>query len=37
VLPPTGATHLVAQEGVIDTLLRMDLDFIKKPFDFRTV
>jgi dipeptidyl-peptidase-4 len=30
VLPLPGATHLVTQEGVIDTLLRLDLDFIKK-------
>ncbi|MFE1802438.1 prolyl oligopeptidase family serine peptidase [Streptomyces sp. NPDC059517] len=36
VLPLAGATHLVAQEGVIDTLLRMDLDFIKKSLDLRT-
>ncbi|WP_404191336.1 S9 family peptidase [Streptomyces tauricus] len=36
VLPLAGATHLVAQEGVIDTLLRMDLDFIKKSLDPRT-
>ncbi|MBV1942490.1 prolyl oligopeptidase family serine peptidase [Streptomyces sp. BV286] len=37
VLPLAGATHLVAQEGVIDTLLRLDLDFIKKSLDHRTV
>ncbi|WUI52304.1 prolyl oligopeptidase family serine peptidase [Streptomyces sp. NBC_00414] len=36
VLPLAGSTHLVAQEGVIDTLLRMDLDFIKKSLDLRT-
>ncbi|MFD6286230.1 prolyl oligopeptidase family serine peptidase [Streptomyces sp. NPDC060205] len=36
VLPLAGATHLVAQEGVIDTLLRMDLDFIKKSLDLRS-
>ncbi|WP_079103976.1 prolyl oligopeptidase family serine peptidase [Streptomyces aurantiacus] len=36
VLPLAGATHLVTQEGVIDTLLRMDLDFIKKSLDLRT-
>ncbi|MFC4472774.1 prolyl oligopeptidase family serine peptidase [Streptomyces xiangluensis] len=29
VLPLPGSTHLVTQEGVIDTLLRLDLDFIK--------
>ncbi|WP_338146133.1 prolyl oligopeptidase family serine peptidase [Streptomyces scabichelini] len=29
VLPLPGASHLVTQEGVIDTLLRLDLDFIK--------
>ncbi|MGP4048595.1 hypothetical protein [Streptomyces sp. 2A115] len=28
--PAPGATHLVTQEGVMDTLLRLDLDFIKK-------
>jgi hypothetical protein len=28
-LPLPGSTHLVTQEGVIDTLLRLDLDFIK--------
>ena len=33
VLPLPGATHLVTQEGVIDTLLRLDLDFIKKSLD----
>ncbi|MFS8200001.1 prolyl oligopeptidase family serine peptidase [Streptomyces sp. CWNU-52B] len=37
VLPLAGATHLVTQEGVIDTLLRMDLDFIKKSLDLRTL
>ncbi|GAB3003356.1 prolyl oligopeptidase family serine peptidase [Streptomyces pseudoechinosporeus] len=29
VLPLPGSTHLVTQEGVVDTLLRLDLDFIK--------
>ncbi|MEV0222036.1 prolyl oligopeptidase family serine peptidase [Streptomyces sp. NPDC050704] len=33
VLPLPGATHLVTQEGVIDTLLRLDLDFIKKSLN----
>ncbi|WP_405546362.1 prolyl oligopeptidase family serine peptidase [Streptomyces phaeochromogenes] len=33
VLPLPGATHSVTQEGVIDTLLRLDLDFIKKSLD----
>jgi hypothetical protein len=34
--PPAGATRPVAQEGVIDTLLRVDLDFVKKSPDLRT-
>jgi dipeptidyl-peptidase-4 len=29
VLPLPGSTRLGTQEGVIDTLLRLDLDFIK--------
>ncbi|WP_328846753.1 prolyl oligopeptidase family serine peptidase [Streptomyces sp. NBC_00258] len=33
VLPLPGATHLVTQESVIDTLLRLDLDFIKKSLN----
>ncbi|MGI3224462.1 prolyl oligopeptidase family serine peptidase [Streptomyces sp. GTA36] len=33
VLPLPGATHSVTQEGVIDTLLRLDLDFIKKSLN----
>ena len=36
VLPLPGATHLVTQEGVVDSLLRLDLDFIKKSLDSRT-
>ncbi|KAA0917808.1 S9 family peptidase, partial [Streptomyces apricus] len=36
VLPLAGATHLVTEEGVVDTLLRADLDFIKKSLDLRT-
>ncbi|MEU3790034.1 alpha/beta fold hydrolase [Streptomyces fructofermentans] len=30
VLPLTGSTHTVAGEGVADTLLRLELDFLKK-------
>ncbi|MFI1412032.1 prolyl oligopeptidase family serine peptidase [Streptomyces sp. NPDC020707] len=37
VLPLAGATHLVTQEGVMDNLLRMDLDFIKKSLHLRTI
>ncbi|WP_151482845.1 S9 family peptidase [Streptomyces albicerus] len=33
VLPLAGATHLVTQEGVTDSLLRLDLDFIKKALN----
>lgn len=33
VLPLAGATHLVTQEGVLDSLLRLDLDFVKKALE----
>ena len=35
VIPLAGASHLVTQEGVIDNLLRLDLDFIKKALSSR--
>ncbi|WP_128376993.1 prolyl oligopeptidase family serine peptidase [Streptomyces cavernae] len=35
VLPLADATHLVTREGVIDSLLRLDLDFIKKSLNSR--
>ncbi|MCG5213485.1 prolyl oligopeptidase family serine peptidase [Streptosporangium soli] len=33
VLPLTGVGHLVAREGVADTLLQLELDFLKRSLD----